>query len=127
MKKYFAFLLMLLFSGNLRSQAQTSDSTLNHLLAVNESSFRNKPLDSIIAILPTGYSQMKVSGWRKTARYLTVSYPNKVWLELHVRTFDYMNPIDPNHIWDINLMTKESLHHISISKEGACYYGCPDY
>ena len=127
MKKcLFPPLIFFLFSC-IQSQAQHPDTTLNQLLAINASHYINKPLDSIISVLPDGYTQLRVSGWRKTARFITVSYPNKLWIELHVRQFSYMNPVDPNHVWDINLMRLENLHHISISKGGTCYVGCPDY
>jgi hypothetical protein len=38
---------------------------------------------------------MKVMGIRGTARMVYVKYPSKVWIELHVRQFLFMNPDDP--------------------------------
>jgi hypothetical protein len=127
MKKYLLILSFLVSILCDKASGQTADSTLNQLLSINEADFINKPLDSIIAILPTGYTRIKIYGIRNTARMLSVRYPNKVWIELHVRQFNYMNPVDANNIWDITLMRKENLYKRSIYKGKNCYAGCPDY
>jgi hypothetical protein len=119
-------LITILF-GNNKAYTQTTDSTLNQLLNIDSASFVNKPLDSIIAVLPAGYIEMRVVGIRNTARNLRIMYANRVWIDLHVRQFNYMNPVDIYRIWNISLMRKESLNKVAIYKGINCYKGCPNY
>lgn len=109
-----------------QSSSQTTDSTVNALLAIDESQFINKPLDSIIAVLPSGYIQIRIfsGGHLYTARKIGVLYPNRVWIDLHVREFTNMNPVDTNRIWDITLMRREKLYRTAIYKHNTCYRNC---
>lgn len=93
------------------NKTYTQDSTFVALLLVNEYYYTGKPLDSIISILPQNYIEMKVvsGGHQYTARKLRVRYANEVWIELHVRDYTHMNPIDTNRVWNINLMRQENL------------------
>ena len=127
MKKCFLILISGLLFSSINLFSQTSDSTVNQLLRLDSSYYSNKPLDSIIADLPAGYLEMKIRGIRGTARFITVLYPNRVWIELHVRQFSHMNPYNRNRNWDINEMRKESLYLISVKKGAECYRGCPEY
>ena len=126
MKKHL-YIIVLTISFAKISSGQTSDSILNQLLNINTAYYLNKPLDSIIAILPSGYIEMKVFGIRNTARKLNILYPNRVWIELHVRQFSYMSPVDHNRVWNTTLMRKENLDKIAIYKGVNCYAGCPNY
>ena len=127
MKKYLYSISVAICIFSNRAISQTPDSTLNQLLSINEAQFLNRPLDSLIAALPVGYIEMKVYGIRNTARKLNILYPNRVWIELEVRQFAYMNPIDTNRVWDITLMRRENLYKRAIYKGKNCYAGCPDY
>lgn len=109
------------------ANSQTSDSTLNQILSINKANFTNKSLDSIITVLPNGYLSMKVYGIRNTARMLKISYPNNVWIELHVRQFSHMNPVDSANQWNTAQMRLENLHSASVYKGLICYEGCPTY
>jgi hypothetical protein len=127
MKKYIAIaIIAALFTGN-KVSSQTNDSTLNRLLNIDSALFVSKPLDSIIAILPSGYIQMRVVGIRNTARNLRIMYSNRVWIDLHIRQFNYMDPVDVNRAWNVPLMRKEILYKISVYKGVHCYTGCLTY
>lgn len=112
------------FSSKLH--CQSTDSRVNALMAINESHYIGKPLDSIIAVLPAGYIEMKIiaSTHRYTARKIRVKYANEVWIELHVREFTHMNPRDENRIWNITLMRKEKLYKTVIYKHTECFRNC---
>ncbi|MBL7729614.1 MAG: hypothetical protein JNM88_00435 [Chitinophagaceae bacterium] len=127
MRKHLLIILFLWFTTNQQSFSQTTDSTLSALLAIDETQYINKPLDSIIAVLPAGYVEMRVFGIRTTARFLGIKYPNKIWINLNVREFLTMNPDDTNKVWNVNQMRTEKLHSVSIHKGSACYSGCPVY
>jgi len=121
------FLLIIVFSSlSKRSSSQTADTTVNALLAIDESHFINKPLDSIMAVLPPGYIQIRIfsGGHQYTARKIGVLYPNRVWIDLHVREFTNMNPVDTNRVWDITLMRREKLFRTAIYKHNTCYTNC---
>lgn len=127
MYKYLLTVLICVCLSNQKANCQTADSTVNQLLSIDSVLFLNRPLDSIIQVLPAGYTGMKIFGIRNTARFLRLLYPNKVWIELHVRQFNYMNPVDGNNTWNIVQMRKENLHSIKIYKGSVCYAGCPAY
>lgn len=127
MYKYLLTVLIYICVSNQKANCQTNDSTVNQLLSINSALFLNKPLDSIIQVLPAGYTGMKIFGIRNTARFLRLLYPNKVWIELHVRQFNYMNPVDGNNSWNIAQIRKENLQAIKIYKGSVCYVGCPPY
>src|SRR5688572_2742498 len=103
MKKYIFLMIVSLSCYLQKASSQTTDPTVNALLAIDENLFINKPLDSIIAVLPPGYIRLKIynGGHLYTARCLNVLYPNDVWIDLHVRQFNFMTPVDPNRIWDL--------------------------
>jgi hypothetical protein len=128
MKRYAViyFGVISFFFAIVESEAQPTDSRLNVLLAIDESQFINKPLDSIIALLPPGYTRIKIysGGHQYTARCLNISYPNKVGIDLHVREFTNMNPLDTNRVWNISLMRKEKLFRTVIYKHNDCYRNC---
>lgn len=127
MRKVFFQLLVLFGTLNIEKAAAQNDPNLQAILALDETQFIGNPLDSIINHLPAGYTDMKVRGIRNTARKLVVLYPNSTWIELEVRNFQYMNPIDRNRVWDVMLMRKEELFKTAIYKGTACYEGCPVY
>ncbi len=124
MGKYFTLIIILSLFFSDSTKAQTSDSTLNALLAIDESQFIGKPLDSIIAVLPQGYIEMRIFGIRNTARKINILYPNRVWIELHVREFSYMEQRDVNRVWNMTLMRKEKLYRTVIYKHLECYRNC---
>jgi hypothetical protein len=126
--KIFANILFFVISlSKTEINAQTNDPILNQIINLDKASFVGKPLDSIIMVLPQGYTGMKIFGIRGTARMLNIRYPDNVWIELHVRSFSFMNPDDPNRIWNTILMRKENLHSVRVYKDQNCYEGCPAY
>lgn len=125
MKKVLIIALVVLFSN--RGFSQSTDPILNDLVNINKTLFINRPLDSIMSVLPSGYIEMKVVGIRKTARNLRIMYPNRIWIDLHVRQFTHMNPVDPNRIWNVSQMRQETLYSVSVYKGVECYEGCPTY
>lgn len=126
MKKYIFLLIVTVAFISKQSSSQTTDSTVNALLAIDESQFINKPLDSIIAVLPSGYISMKIysGGHQYTARCLSLLYPNRVWIDLHVRSFTHMSPVDTNKVWNISQMRQENLYKTVIYKHNTCYRNC---
>ncbi len=120
-------MVVLAITGFLSGRAQTPDSIANKLIAIDETAFIGKPLDSLIKAMPPDPISMKVYGFRNTARFLAIKYPNRIWVELHVREFHFMEPYDPNWIWNVNLMRKEKLYSIRIFYDTGCYKGCPQY
>lgn len=124
MKKMILFstiFFVLLFSKSSKAQNSVVDS----LMAINEISYIGKPLDSLIAKLPAGYIKIFVRGlFLQKARCITVQYPGWIWIDLHVREFTHMNPVDSNGVWDINLMRKEKLYGIAIYNDINCLKNC---
>lgn len=110
-----------LLPGSVRAQNPLVDS----LMYIDETKYTGKPLDTLIAKLPKGYINLNVRGlFLLKARYITVTYPNDIWIELHVREFTHMNPVDSNGVWDINLMRKEKLYGFAIYNDINCLKNC---
>lgn len=109
-----------------KANCQNAESMLNQLMAIDEEKYIGKPLDSMINVLPPGYIEMKIvaGAHRYTARKLRIRYNNEVWIELHVRQFQFMNPASTTRTWDINLMRNEKLYHLVIYKDTQCYLNC---
>lgn len=118
--------LVFLFGFFLQKSYSQQDTILAALLLINENEYLGKSLDSIIIKLPQNNIEMKIisGGHQFTARKLRVRYPNNVWIELHVRDFNFMNPLDINRVWNIPLMRMEHLYRVAIYKDTVCYAGC---
>ena len=115
-------------NGSIRSHyVYFTDTTLNYLSSINLDLYKNKPIDSFLAIIPSNYIGMKVYGHHiaKYADVLAVKYSDKVTIYIHVRQFQFINPRSETMSWDINLFRKENIHHIEIWKAVDCYNGCP--
>jgi len=109
----------------------TDSILIAQLTSLNLASYQNKPVDSLLAHLPAGYTTMKIGGWRsqRLAEVLYVIYPGKVSVGIHVRNFQFMNPklantSNPTQNWDINLFRKESITFTIIFKDSLCINGC---
>jgi hypothetical protein len=127
MKKYIVAFATLFCLTSHKMFGQTSDPLTNQILAVGESQYIGKPLDSLINALPSGYLQMKIVAdgrSRITARKLRIIYPNQVWIDLHVKEYANMNPVDENRIWSVTLMRKEKLYITVVYKHINCYRNC---
>jgi len=126
MKKASILLFLLASIALTKKVTAQTDPNLQAILLVNDSLFTNKPLDSIISILPTGYISMKIrsGGHYHTAKFLRILYSNKVWIELYVEDFNFMNPVDSNRNWNLTLMRKENLDRVSVYQGTTCYRGC---
>ena len=124
MRKF--LIISIVFSLFYSKKVAAQDSTLTSLLLINENAFIGKPLDSIINHLPPGYIRIKIfsGGHQYTARMLNILYPNDVWIDLHVREYNHMNPIDTNRLWNVPLMRQEKLFRTAIYKGTVCYTGC---
>lgn len=130
MKKLIIFCTLIFSLASTKAISQTTDELVNQIIAADNSSYIGKPLDSLINALPPGITQMKIiaDGRSKaTARKLRIYYPNKIWIDLFVKEFTYMDPVDPNRVWDISLMRKEKLFITVIYKHTRCYINCGVY
>jgi hypothetical protein len=156
MKRYAAiyFGMISVFFAIVKSEAQSTDSRLNVLLAIDESQFAisdtqpsdtlitmlmsldlsqysGQPVDTLLAHLPSGIINMKITGWRsiRRAEILHIVYPNKVVVEIHVKHFQYMNPnwvttTTPAQHWSVTLFKKETIAHAVIFNGSVCINGC---
>jgi hypothetical protein len=96
------------------SKAQTADTFYNKIYKLDLQFFAGKPVGQLIDSLPAGYTKMNFLGTFATShvRLLYVEYPGGSNLHIYVKDFHYMNPIDTNWVWNLNLFKKESLHYV---------------
>lgn len=107
------------------------DTIIPQLQNINLSQFDGQPVDSLLAHLPSGVINMRIGTWRsqKLAEVLYVSYPNNVFVEIHVRNFQHMNPKlvntgNPTQNWDINLFKQELITYSIAFNHRQCINGC---
>lgn len=117
---------------------EPSDTTvLTQILALNLQSYIGKPVDSLFAALPTGYTSrgfMPIGiGYTKgvAQSYFTSEF-NNCFVEIFIDTFQYL-PIPnrtPTTNWNMNLAKQETIAFIKVWKNNnICMYGCnnPNY
>gem|GEM_PF-2502962 len=109
------------------------DSTVsNQILAISLQSYIGKPVDSLFARLPAGYTNrgfmVARAGYSKGLyqSYWT-SVDNYCTVEIYVDTFSYLSfPITtPTTSWSMNLAKQEIISYIRVVKNNnTCIYGC---
>jgi len=145
MKKYFIIFLLLTSIGATASnvndgyhlQSPPDTTVLPSILSINLSYYLGKPVDSLLSILPAGFSDrgfMPVSAGYTKGIYQSYStnYSNNCFVEIFIDTFQFL-PI-PNltstSTWNMNLAKQETIAFIKVWKNNnICMYGCnnPDY
>ncbi len=121
MKKiiYLIFIAAFLFNG--KAISQTNASVYDTICKIDFSYYMNKPVDSFLRILPTGYYPLQLFGHLKNNRiyFLGFDYPDGTEVIIKVKKYRFMNPTDPNRIWDIDMYKKEDVFFINvISNDG---------
>lgn len=108
-----------------------ADTLTCQLSAINLSQYIGKPVDSLLAHLPAGYTSLQIGGWRsqRLAEVLYILYPNNISVGIHVRNFQFMNPQlvntpNPTENWNITLFKKETISFSIIFKGPVCINGC---
>ena len=108
-----------------------NDTIILQLATLNLTQFQGQPVDTLLSHLPSGYTSMKIGGWRsqRLAEVLYVIYPNKVYVAIHVRNFQYMNPqlantSTPEQNWDISQFRREAITFTIIFNDSVCINGC---
>lgn len=101
------------------------------LRKVNLPAYEGQLVDTLLKHLPAGVIKMEITGWRsaRVAEILHVVYPGNLFVEIHVRNFQFMNPklvntSTPKQNWNIDLFKKESVTYTVIFKKGVCINGC---
>jgi hypothetical protein len=114
MKKLLLILSIAFFAGKI--SAQTSDPVYNKIYKLDFNSFAGKPVGQFIDSLPAGYSEIGFVGQTASnrVRLLYIKYSGGSKITIYVKKFNFMNPIDPNRVWNLNLFRKESLYYVSL-------------
>jgi hypothetical protein len=99
--------------SSIQSQLSNLDLSLSY----------NKPIDSLIARIPAGYSQLIVRGGSNMflAGGLIVSYPDDINIDITAHNFQFVTLKNINFLpsalaWPVNLMRKEKIKSIIIYK-----------
>lgn len=119
MKKIIPILIQVIIGTGLSAQT-TLESKLTNL---NLASFINKPIDSLLAKIPVGYSQMIVTSGCNVflAGGIAIGYPSEY--DIDIRAYDFQHVTRRNisrvpsaQAWPIHLMRKEKIASIVIYK-----------
>lgn len=119
-------IISLIVSGQIRNCTEFRDpppiDTIRLALkSIRVSEYVDKPIDSLLNRLPRGFTIHKFiplvkrinKPYYKTNE-LYIRYANGDYVSIQVKTFRFMNPIDPNKVWDITLFGKESFYLVTI-------------
>ncbi len=98
------------------------DTIRQYLMILNIDNLVDKPVDSVISNLPQNFVSREFTHAIKIAhrvKYhvlsLVYEYRNGDRVEIFVKKYRYMNPVDPNKIWDLNKYKKETTYVIQIT------------
>lgn len=120
MLKKFIILATLICTIGKSAHAQT-DPNFEAINKLYFDYYLNKPIDSLLAAIPPfQQSQIKIYGQltNNNARELVITYPNQVELIVRPKHFQFMNPVDPNRVWDFSLFRTETAWVIQLYFEG---------
>lgn len=113
------------------SHTDVSDTLITILTSFNLPYYNGKPVDTLLAYLPVGVVELKITGWHSSRRaeILHVVYPNNIVVEIHVKNFQYMNPTwvntsTPTQNWSVALFRKESIAYSVVFNGSKCINGC---
>lgn len=95
------------------------DTTLTYLLSLNLDYYKNKPVDTLLASLPSNYTNRIIHGMGnlKVAKVLSVRYTGNIRVLIFVKDFTHLNPRSETLQWDINLFKEENIDCIEIWKD----------
>jgi hypothetical protein len=103
---------------SIKGSAQTTDTFYNAIYALDFDYFiAHRNVGAFINALPTGYTTLKLVGNVDNAKvsFLSVIYPGGSQVLVRVKKYLFMNPIDPNRVWDLALYKKESIRLIMLT------------
>ena len=146
MKKWIFILLFFLSNSTFGNCLKYNDdkipssmdtTVLQSILSINLNYYIGKPVDSLLSVLPTGFSDrgfMPVgAGYAKGVyQSYSTSYSNNCFVEIYIDNFQFL-PIPnltPTTTWNMNLAKKETVAFIKVIKNNnICVYGCnnPNY
>jgi hypothetical protein len=96
------------------SVCEETDPVFIFLRDLDFDKYLNKPIDSLLAVIPPSYIRLKIYGHSTNyrARILVVEYPNRVELEVRPKKFKIMPEWDERQLWDVDLFRKETAWYI---------------
>lgn len=116
---YIAILAICIVAGRTQAQTYTAYDTIALL---NLDHYETLPVDSLLHAIPQSYNDIGLYGRLKNNRVsgLSIRYPNGTQILVKPKLYMYMNPIDPNRIWNILQFKLERAHYILvISDQGS--------
>ena len=109
-------------AGILRKEKNgVNDTTLAYILSLDLEYYKGKPIDSLLAVLPTNYTYRKIGGWDDYfyAKQLFIRYPDSSLVVIVVKDFVHLTQRYSREMnWDFNLFRKETIFCIEIYKTG---------
>ena len=93
-----------------------NNSVYDSLKTLNLNHYASLPVDSFLRAIPQSYDYIKITGNVDNfkVRGLLIYYPNNLNIWIKPSQYMYMNPVDPNRIWNLTLFKKEKAHLIEV-------------
>ncbi|OQP59597.1 hypothetical protein A3860_37035 [Niastella vici] len=105
---------------------ENSDTAMLHrLMKMNFEKYKGKEVRLILDDLSSQYlRRFFYEGRPGYASFLRIQYSEKLALDVHVRKYEHMNPIDKEYKWDIEKFKKEKVFKIKLRYNRKCIKGC---
>ena len=116
MKKKISFILISVSISISKLFAQTADPAYNAIAALNLNYYASLPVDSFLHKIPQSYNSIDLYGVLKNNKVggLWIEYPSGMNIIIKPMRYHFMNPIDPNNVWDLTLFKKETAYYIIV-------------
>lgn len=109
--KKILFLIYIAVSFNSYSQ----NPVFTQLSQINLANYVEKPVDSILSLLPPGYTSGFVGYITSNkVKYFFAKYSDGTKLVIYVKDYQFMNPIDPNRVWNIDQFKHEAVWYVRL-------------
>jgi hypothetical protein len=127
MKKYFIIIMLFIISFSAFSKAYVNEIEqppnpvdsimINFINSINLDNYLNKPLDSLLSIIPFQIQQTSfVTTMKCKIRRVYVRYSDAVTLVIWVDNYQFMNPVNCRAEFDFSLFKRENLSTVILEK-----------
>jgi hypothetical protein len=124
MNKYIIKILIVAgLSFGIMNNTIAQTSIQSQLTNLNLAALLNKPIDSLIAVIPAGYTEIMVTSGCNAflAGGIVITYPNNFCIDISAKDFQFVTRHNVNHLqpaiaWPVNLMRKEKIGSVTIYK-----------
>lgn len=83
---------------------------------LNLNHYASLPVDSFLHVIPQSYNYIQLYGVLNNDKVggLGIRYPSGMTIQIKPMTYNFMNPIDSNGVWNLVLFKRETAYYIVV-------------